>query len=444
MATILLSAAGAAIGGSIGGTVLGLSAAAAGRFAGALIGRSIDQKLLGQGSDAIETGKVSRLRLTGTGEGEAISRVWGKMRVSGNVIWASEFLQTVTVSGGGKGGPPKPKQVNYAYSINLAIGLCEGEITHVGRIWADGVELPRDSLTMRVYHGTDDQLPDPKIEAVEGAGTVPAYRGTAYVVIEDLDLTEFGNRVPQFTFEVNRPAQKGLPGAELDPAHAIKGVALLPGSGEYVLATTSVNVTNGFGSTRVANVNSAAQKSDFLVSLESLQGELPNCRATSLIVSWMGDDLRCGECTIRPKIERATVDGLNQPWQVSGLNRLTAELVPRDGSDEPVYGGTPSDQSVVEAIQALNNAGQEVLYYPFILMDQTAGNGLGDPYSASPDQAILPWRGRITTSKAPGQEGSPDGTAQAAAQVDAFFGTAVAADFSILTNTLFPASQSGG
>ncbi|MEL7398411.1 MAG: host specificity protein, partial [Pseudomonadota bacterium] len=228
MATILLSAAGAAIGGSIGGTVLGLSAAAVGRFAGALIGRSIDQKLLGQGSDAIETGKVSRLRLTGTGEGEAISRVWGKMRVSGNVIWASEFLQTVTVSGGGKGGPPKPKQVNYAYSINLAIGLCEGEITHVGRIWADGVELPRDSLTMRVYNGTKDQLPDPKIEAVEGAGTVPAYRGTAYVVIEDIDLTEFGNRVPQFTFEVNRPSQKGLPGAELDPAHAIKGVALLP------------------------------------------------------------------------------------------------------------------------------------------------------------------------------------------------------------------------
>ena len=444
MATILLSAAGAAIGGSIGGTVLGLSAAAVGRFAGALIGRSIDQKLLGQGSDAIETGKVSRLRLTGTGEGEAISRVWGKMRVSGNVIWASEFLQTVTVSGGGKGGPPKPKQVNYAYSINLAIGLCEGEITHVGRIWADGVELPRDSLTMRVYNGTKDQLPDPKIEAVEGAGTVPAYRGTAYVVIEDLDLTEFGNRVPQFTFEVNRPSQKGLPGAELDPAHAIKGVALLPGSGEYVLATTSVNVTNGFGSTRVANVNSAAQKSDFLVSLESLQGELPNCRATSLIVSWMGDDLRCGECTIRPKIERATVDGLNQPWQVSGLNRLTAELVPRDGGDEPVYGGTPSDQSVVEAIQALNNAGQEVLYYPFILMDQTSGNGLGDPYSDSPDQAILPWRGRITTSKAPGQEGSPDGTAQAAAEVDTFFGTAVAADFSILTNTLFPLSQSGG
>lgn len=54
MATILLSAAGAALGGSMGGTVLGLSMAAAGRFAGGIIGRSIDQRLLGQGSDVVE------------------------------------------------------------------------------------------------------------------------------------------------------------------------------------------------------------------------------------------------------------------------------------------------------------------------------------------------------------------------------------------------------
>ena len=31
-------------------------------------------------------------------------------------------------------------------------------------------------------------MPDPKIEAVQGAGSAPAYRGLAYVVIEDLDL----------------------------------------------------------------------------------------------------------------------------------------------------------------------------------------------------------------------------------------------------------------
>ena len=41
----------------------------------------------------------------------------------------------------------------------------------------------------------------------------PAYRGVAYVVFEDLALGDYGNRVPQFTFEVIRPAQGALAGA---------------------------------------------------------------------------------------------------------------------------------------------------------------------------------------------------------------------------------------
>ena len=75
MATILLSAAGAAIGSSIGGSVLGLSMTAVGRFIGASIGRSLDQRLLGTGSEAVETGKIDRFRLTGAGEGAPIAQV---------------------------------------------------------------------------------------------------------------------------------------------------------------------------------------------------------------------------------------------------------------------------------------------------------------------------------------------------------------------------------
>ena len=262
---------------------------------------------------------------------------------------------------------------------------------------------------------------------------MPAYRGTAYVVIEELDLGEYGNRVPQFTFEVSRPAPVDLPGAELDPAHAVRGVALLPGSGEYVLSTEEV--WSGFGilESAFANVSTPAAKGDFNVALEQLQGELPACRAVSLVVSWFGGDLRCGTCTVRPKVERDDSDGFARPWQVAGQTRSSAERVPRDETGSPVYGGTPTDQSVLEAIEALKGAGQEVMYYPFILMDQLAGNGLPDPYGDAEGQPVLPWRGRITTSVAPGQDGSPDGSAAAEAEVDAFFGTAVAADFALAT-----------
>ncbi|HCT32781.1 MAG TPA: hypothetical protein DF966_06445, partial [Sulfitobacter sp.] len=89
MATILLSTAGAAIGGSVGGTMAGLSSVAIGRAVGATLGRVIDQRLLGQGAQAVETGKVDRFRLTQAGEGAAIAQVYGRMRVGGQVIWAS-------------------------------------------------------------------------------------------------------------------------------------------------------------------------------------------------------------------------------------------------------------------------------------------------------------------------------------------------------------------
>ena len=431
MATILLSAAGAAIGGSMGGTVLGLSMAAVGRFAGGVIGRSIDQRLLGQGSDIVETGRASRLRLTGSGEGDAIAQIYGRMRVAGQVIWATEFREEVSVSGGGKGAPSAPKVRQFSYSASVALALCEGEISHVGRIWADGGEIARDSVTMRVYTGSRDQLPDPKIEAVEGAGTVPAYRGTAYVVIEDLDLGQFGNRVPQFTFEVTRPSQSSEEGADLDPVRGVRALAMLPGSGEYSLATSPVTMNYGPGASALANVNTPSGKSDFLTSLDALTGELPNCASTSLVVSWFGDDLRCGECNLRPKVEQKLHDARNMPWAVAGLTRQTARDVPQSANGTPIYGGTPSDDSVLEAIDALKAAGQDVMFYPFILMDQMAGNALADPYSDNFGQPALPWRGRITLSKAPGVAESPDMTAAADAEVAAFFGTARAAHFSL-------------
>ncbi len=430
MATILLSAAGAAVGGSFGGTVAGLSSVAVGRAVGATLGRVVDQRLLGQGGQAVETGKVDRFRLTNAGEGDPVAQVFGRMRVGGQVIWASDFREVVSVSGGGKGGPPKPKTTSYSYSVSLAIALCEGEITRVGRIWADGEEVAADDLNLRVYTGTVDQQPDPTISAIEGADRVPGYRGTAYVVMEDLPLEQFGNRVPQFSFEVIRPEQRAAPGSADTMSFGIKGVALIPGTGEYSLATTPVNYVKGVGARWSANTSTPAGKSDFALSVDCLNEELPNLQAASLVVSWFGDDLRCGNCSIQPKVEDAAIEGENMPWRVSGLTRGTAaEIAKIDG--RPVYGGTPTDASVIEAIEAMNASGKAVMLYPFILMEQLAGNTLPDPYSDNDAQAHLPWRGRITLSVAPGRPGTPDGTGAAEAEVAAFFGTAAAADFAV-------------
>lgn len=429
MATLLLSAAGAAVGAGFGGTVLGLSGAVIGRAVGATIGRAIDQRVLGAGSEPVDVGRIDRLRLTGAGEGGAIGQIWGRMRVGGQVIWATQFTETVRRRRTGKGAP-KPKVNEYSYSVSLAIALCDGELLRVGRIWADGNEISALDFNMRFYPGSETQLPDPLIEAVEGAGKAPAYRGLAYVVIEDLELSAYGNRVPQFSFEVVRPAQGPAIGASDTLGGAIRAVALIPGTGEYGLATTAVHYAEGLGRNRSANVHSPSGKTDFATSLDQLTHELPNAGAVSVVVSWFGDDLRCSNCTVRPKVEQKLHDGVGMPWRAGGIARPTALEVPKvDGAS--IYGGTPSDASVIEAIRAIRAAGKEVMFYPFVLMDQVAGNTLPDPWTGADSQPVLPWRGRITLAEAPGRVGTSDRTAAAAAEVALFFGSAQPANFPV-------------
>ncbi len=69
MATILLSAAGAAVGIRFWRNSSGASGAVIGRAAGATLGRVLDQRVMGAGSDAVEVGRVDRFRLMGASEG---------------------------------------------------------------------------------------------------------------------------------------------------------------------------------------------------------------------------------------------------------------------------------------------------------------------------------------------------------------------------------------
>ncbi len=428
MATLVLSAVGGAVGASIGGAAFGLSSVVIGKAIGATIGRSIDSRLLGGGSSPVERGRTQGLRVLAANEGASIPRVYGAMRVAGQVIWATQFLETVTKSGGSKFGS-QPKIKDYSYSISFAIALCEGEISHIGKVWADGSLLSLQDIEHRVYLGTEDQMPDALISAIEGSANAPAYRGLAYIVFENFDLTRFGNRIPHLNFEVFRnPLSNEY--INSSTAELIPGVALIPGSGEYALATEPVKFVHGKGKSTYANVHGINLETDFIRSMDRLEAELPNCGAVSLVVSWFGDDLRCSECEIAPAVEQSSTDAETMNWQVSGVPRSSARTVSlQDG--RPNFGGTPTDESVIQAIQDLNARGKEVMFYPFILMDIPEENSLPNPYDDTVGQAAFAWRGRITSSKAPGVSGSVDGTAAIDIEIDAFFGTANVSDFAV-------------
>ena len=442
MATLVLGLAGQAIGASIGGGILGISAATIGGAIGTMAGSVVDSWIVGslQPDQRYEGARLDSLRVTSATEGTTIPRLFGRMRLGGNIIWATDFTEHIssTTQGGGKGGGPKVTTTEYSYTASFAVALCEGPITGIGRIWADGELLDTSTITWRWYPGDEAQAADPFIAAKMGAEGAPAYRGTAYVVFEELDLSPFGNRIPQLSFEAFRPL------ADRDTAEgAIRAVTMIPGAGEFVYATEPVMRTEG-AKTTPENVHAETDRADFLASLDRLEALAPGVESVSLVVAWFGNDLRAGNCTIRPGVETTAKTTTPQVWQVNGVDRASAHLVSTDAEGRPIYGGTPSDAAVVQAIKALKARWLRVTFYPFILMDVPEGNALPNPYSdnaATIGQPALPWRGRITCSPAAGYTGTVDKTAAAASQVAAFFGAATAADFTVSGGTV---SWTGG
>ena len=442
MATLALAAAGAAAGSALlpaGIGILGttISGATIGAQLGSLAGSYVDNALFGSSgqSRTVEGPRLSDLHITASTEGTPLPRVYGRARLGGQIIWATDFEEEVTTSaqssGGGKGGfggggGSTTTTTEYRYYANFAISLCEGTITRIGRVWADGREIDMSRLVWRLYTGSESQAPDSLIVSREGSGNAPAYRGVAYIVFERLALADYGNRVPQLSFEILRSAET----SDGD----IRSIVLIPGSGEFVYAPYPVRQTFAEGVSQAANIHTFEAGTDWAAAIDQLQVSLPNAKEISFVVSWFGSDLRAGNCQIKPGIEVTNKMTLPVSWSVSGIARAGGYLVSQiDG--RAAYGGTPSDQTVVAAIRDLKARGLNVTMTPFILMDVADGNSLPNPYGGA-SQPPYPWRGRITCHPAAGQAGTVDKTAAAASQIASFVGTVTPAHFSISGETV--------
>lgn len=416
MATILLQAAGGALGSVFGpvGTIIGAAA-------GSLVGYAIDRTLFTE-TRHYEGPRLSGARPFTAEEGVSIPRVYGTARLGGIMIWATRFEEASSTSGGGKG---QPEVTEYSYFANVAFLLCEGQVAGIRRVWADGREVDRETIELRLHKGTETQSPDPLIGAKQGSGNTPAYRGSAYVVIEHIDLSPYGNRIPQFQFEVIRP---------VGAFHGkVKAVAMIPGATEYGLSPTAVTREIREGETVPVNRHVLSAGSDFLASLDELEATCPNLEHIALVVAWFGDDLRAGTCRIRPGVTTTDGEGLSQEWGASV--RRDAAMLMSTHAGNAAFGGTPSDRSVMDAIAAIKARGLKVTLYPFIMMDIPAASGLPDPYGDTA-QASYPWRGRITCMPGPGRPGTADRTTAARTQVNAFCGAALPGDFEFDDDTI--------
>jgi hypothetical protein len=225
MGQLALSTAGAIVGG-VAGSFFGMPMLGAelGWMLGGIAGAMIFRQKGPQPAD---------IRVQDSAYGKAIPIVYGVYRVAGNIIWAGQPY----VQDAGKGGKG-PQQTKVAMSF--AVALCDGPITGVRRIWANGkliydmsnpsnFQAVSGSNTMvtnfTVYPGDENQLPDPTMQAALGVNATPAHRGLAYVVFNNLDLSNWGNYLPSLSFEVmaTAPLEYVLTGQTSTTQHPVFG-----------------------------------------------------------------------------------------------------------------------------------------------------------------------------------------------------------------------------
>ncbi len=209
---------------------------------GAAIGSVVDNTLLAP-TITKEGQRLQNLQVQSSDYGAVLPITFGTVRNVGTLIWAEPIDEVRTETSGNEKKGPKTKNITYEYFGNFAVAIADNEIARVNRIWADGKILwdteadqativPQDAIaslssnptvmavdknrtltaagrakSLTFYLGTEDQLPDPTMVRFKGASHVPAYRGVAYIVFEQLNLKDFGLRVPTITVEYTTIAQ---------------------------------------------------------------------------------------------------------------------------------------------------------------------------------------------------------------------------------------------
>lgn len=199
MARQVLPIVGAVIGAFYGNPQLGYAI-------GSIIGNAVDPV-------QVQGPRIGDVAQQTSSEGVYQPIFFGTAAAAGNIIAQGPNI-VKKKKDSGKGGPETTAEYLYkTFAIRIGKGW-KGAITGVSRIWEDGklvydiraestivAESMEFAKGFRLYLGTQDQLPDPDLEAIYGIGNTPAYVGRAYIVFPRKNITD-RKSISDYRFEV--------------------------------------------------------------------------------------------------------------------------------------------------------------------------------------------------------------------------------------------------
>lgn len=169
--------------------------------------------------------KISEFTVSTAEYGSAVPEVLGTVRIAGNIIYYDDFTahEQKEVQRAGKGGRSKHVNINYTYTVAAILGLCEGEISGINRVWVgkDVYHYPNDNIQMTLFRGTQYQQPWAYTQGKHPEKAL-AYPGLAYVA-GVVDLGDSG-AFPSYNFEVKGKLLNTGDGIDVNPADYIRYV----------------------------------------------------------------------------------------------------------------------------------------------------------------------------------------------------------------------------
>lgn len=244
----------------------------------------------------IRADKVSNFSVNTAEYGSSVMEILGTTRISGNVIYWNDFTahEHRETQRAGKGGGSKTTTISYTYTVAAILGLCEGEVSNVGKVWIgkEQYNYPNEKIGLTLFKGTQNQAPWSYLVGKHPEQAL-SYPGLAYMA-GVIDLGSNGS-MPTFNFEVKGKLLSTGDGVDVNPADYILYILNKIGMGDVEI----VGIDNYRNYCKQANllISTPADATDTQQARE-IVNEI--AQLTNAYVFWSNDKFKIVPLADRP------------------------------------------------------------------------------------------------------------------------------------------------